>query len=643
MNKKEYMEQISRALECVDPDTARDIMEDYEAHFERAAESGRSEQEIIGELGSIEEFVEELKQFTTGKESKADGRTADGSGSDRSGEAADSRSDQSGDAADRKFDGTGGAADSKFGQNSDMTDGKSDQSGDTTDRKSNRTGDTADSKFGGFGENADEKFNRFNENSKSRFDQRISDIVNSAVNAATSQLSHVSEYLDKAFDGMGEWFSNFEKTGESEKDYRKRQEKAKYDQQSRWDRSEGGERVFVYDDHGYQYSADTEEEYMDECSGILTKQEGIRHISVDSKAAEVTILRAEDDVFHYSYKNDGSAGSKVVYRLEKRVSQDTIYLNIARDEQVQKKNHFTILGGIFEENADIRLVLRLPEWMETLSVAGKSGDITMSSCGIRTLQLKTMSGDVAVNNSSSDKCMLESISGDATAKNSSFGYVLLSSKSGDAGLTNSSAQKAACRSMSGDATATNCELGEAAVSSMSGDAKAVDCHGGAISVESKSGDAGIRQVSMRNIKVSSISGDADTENAAAEKFIIKTVSGDVDAKQVRADILKASATSGDISLRGSSADMALSNGSGDIIIVQEGNTRATVTTRSGDVHFHLRNNGEGFAAKVSTHGDITCRYGNLQLVEAENGLHRYGAEGSSLEISLTSGDITITD
>ena len=33
------MEQLSKVLERVDPEVARDILEDYEAHFERAKES----------------------------------------------------------------------------------------------------------------------------------------------------------------------------------------------------------------------------------------------------------------------------------------------------------------------------------------------------------------------------------------------------------------------------------------------------------------------------------------------------------------------------------------------------------------------------------------------------------------------------
>ena len=42
MTKKEYMDLLSRALLHVEPEVARDIMEDYEAHFERAKDSQRN-------------------------------------------------------------------------------------------------------------------------------------------------------------------------------------------------------------------------------------------------------------------------------------------------------------------------------------------------------------------------------------------------------------------------------------------------------------------------------------------------------------------------------------------------------------------------------------------------------------------------
>ncbi len=584
MNRKEYMEQLSKAMEGIEPDTARDILEDYEAHFERALESGRSEEEIISELGSVDEFVEELGQFISEK-------AGDGKG-------AKSASDNT--------------------QN--------------TQKK-----------------NAGQHSGSYNWDNK-EFSDKISNIVNSAVNAATSGLNHLSGYFDKAFGNFEGWMSGFEKTDEKEADYQRRQEAAKYREKRSGRNSEDFNFNKSFDNffknNRYNYSPDEDmdgEQYMAECSGTLYQEDGIRHISIDSKSADIKITASTDGAFHYNYKNEGSAGSKIVYRLERKQSKDTIYLNIQRDEQVQRKNHFTILGGIFEEGTEIELSLKIPEWMESLVVNGKSSDISMRSCKIRTLQLKTMSGDIQFQKAQAERSMLESMSGDVDIADSKFDYVLASTMSGDASMKEVRAQKAACRSMSGDASVINSEFGEAAVTSKSGDAKAFGCRGGVLNVESMSGDAKAEELSVQNIKVSSKGGDADIVGIKAEKVLVTTISGDISADKLESDILKTSVVSGDMSIRGTSREMTLTNGSGDIIVVQHGDTAAKVSTRSGDVHFHLKNGGNGFAARVSTHGDIQYRYQDLKLNDAANGIHRYGAEGSMLDIQMTSGDLSITD
>ena len=601
MNRKEYMEQLSRAMEGIEPDTARDILEDYEAHFERALESGRSEEEIIRELGSVDEFVEELGQFIF---------------------------DKAGNSKEEKANTEDSAKDSAQNMN------------DTQEKNARQ-----------------QRSGSYHWDNK-EFSDRIGNIVNSAVNAATSGLNQLSGYFDKAFGNFEGWMSNFEKTDEKEADYQRRQEAAKYREKRNernsensnyykdFDQSYRADDFFKNKDSSYNYSPDEDmdsEQYMAECGGILYQEEGIRHISIDSKSADVKIAASTDGAFHYSYKNNGSAGSKIVYRLEKKLSRDTIYLSIQRDEQVQRKNHFTILGGIFEEGTNIELSLKIPEWMESLIVNGKSSDISMCSCKIRTLQLKTMSGDIQFQRAQSERSMLESMSGDVEITDSKFDYVLASTMSGDACMKEVMAQKAACRSVSGDATAINSEFGEAAVTSKSGDSEASGCRGNMLNVESISGDVQAKELSVQNVKVSSTGGDVDIAGIKAEKVLVTTISGDVCADKLESDILKASVTSGDMSIRGTSREMTLTNGSGDIIVVQYGDTTAKVSTRSGDVHFHLKNNENGFAARVSTHGDIKYRYKDLKLDDAANGIHRYGAEGSMLDIRLTSGDISITD
>ena len=453
--------------------------------------------------------------------------------------------------------------------------------------------------------------------------------------------------MDKAFSGLGDCFSSFEKSGENMADYRRRQENAKSEAES-YQREGTGQKEnspFKYsfsDDYDNMCSSN-EEQYMPECSGIVTKEEGIRHIVVDSKSADVEIYPSKDLNFTYHYVNEGSVGSKIIYYCEKKVSQGTLTLNIVRNEKVSRKNHSSILGGVFEGNPDLRLTLYLPEWMEALEVSGKSGDIKMQNTSIRTLMLKSMSGDVSLRQVNADKCMAESMSGDVEIKDGIFDYVLAASKSGDANGFKMKAEKAAFKSMSGDAKIKESEFGEAVVSSMSGDAEGYNSKGRIISVSSMSGDAYVQELSAEDAKISSQSGDAGAEAVKSERLLLTASSGDLEGKAISVKILKASVVSGDMSMRGHADQMSLSTGSGDVVVVQEGDTKASVNTRSGEIHFHLKNNGAGFASKVSSHGNTSYNYADLHLTDAANGIHRYGREGSSLEIKSTSGDITITD
>ncbi len=77
MNRKEYMDRLKEALEGAEESLRDEIISDYEAHFDDAAASGRSEEETCESLGSIEELVAEI-----GLEG---GKTADREGLGRSG------------------------------------------------------------------------------------------------------------------------------------------------------------------------------------------------------------------------------------------------------------------------------------------------------------------------------------------------------------------------------------------------------------------------------------------------------------------------------------------------------------------------------------------------------------------------------
>lgn len=62
MNKAEYMEALRERLQYYNKALETEILEDYEQHFAEGLAEGRSEEEIIAELGNIEDMLQEFSQ-----------------------------------------------------------------------------------------------------------------------------------------------------------------------------------------------------------------------------------------------------------------------------------------------------------------------------------------------------------------------------------------------------------------------------------------------------------------------------------------------------------------------------------------------------------------------------------------------------
>jgi uncharacterized membrane protein len=61
MTRNEFLGRLRQGLVGLDPDYIRDVMNDYEAHFEDGVSSGRSEQEIAAALGDPGRLARELR------------------------------------------------------------------------------------------------------------------------------------------------------------------------------------------------------------------------------------------------------------------------------------------------------------------------------------------------------------------------------------------------------------------------------------------------------------------------------------------------------------------------------------------------------------------------------------------------------
>lgn len=570
MTKKEYMEQLSKALEILDSNTAVDILEDYEAHFAQAKAEGRSEEEVIRELGPIDELVEELSGLSGVKQTKG-----------------------------------------------------------------------------------------------------TADVLKNQVNRALGAIGNV-------IDSIGTTLSDYEKTNETPEDYRKRQDHAKYVYPEKKEPvSENSEEAYSFESDGagahrnhindakeveerYSYSGPgnndrvqneyEEPDYISDQKLTIPSSDGVQGVSVEAESADIEIYPSDDSEIHCEYENSGNAESKIDYYLERRIASGILYLNVRKRTDTQShrgfgRTHLSILDNFFGAGSDpeIQVKLYVPVNLRSLTVHGKSGNIEVKGITIQTMQIKTASGDIEMTEVKGGKCMADTMSGDVTAFGGSYESLLLSTKSGDAKADNLVAEKMAIRTMSGDSKAKNVKSHEVEVTSMSGDAEAQDCQGGSMKLASVSGDVDASNIRMETLKLQNTSGDIDMENIEAGVMMTVTASGCQDISEVHGENVKLSSKSGDISARGTFGELSADALSGEIIIVQNGDTKAKVVTGSGDIHFHLKNQNHGFAAKLTTHGDSTFRYNKLNMQEAANGLHRYGAEGSSLELKSTSGDIVLAD
>lgn len=62
MTKSEYMEALQKKLECFNRQLQQEIVEDYERHFAEGIAAGKTEEEIVADLGSIEDMIRELPE-----------------------------------------------------------------------------------------------------------------------------------------------------------------------------------------------------------------------------------------------------------------------------------------------------------------------------------------------------------------------------------------------------------------------------------------------------------------------------------------------------------------------------------------------------------------------------------------------------
>ena len=63
MNKADYMKELIEKLADFEEELVQEIVSDYEEHFANGAVKGKTEEDVIAELGTVDELIEELQEL----------------------------------------------------------------------------------------------------------------------------------------------------------------------------------------------------------------------------------------------------------------------------------------------------------------------------------------------------------------------------------------------------------------------------------------------------------------------------------------------------------------------------------------------------------------------------------------------------
>ncbi|MBC1375055.1 DUF1700 domain-containing protein [Listeria sp. FSL L7-0091] len=60
MNKQDFLNELNQRLELLDPKERRELLSDYQEHFRNGVEAGKSEEQIVFDLGRPEEIAADI-------------------------------------------------------------------------------------------------------------------------------------------------------------------------------------------------------------------------------------------------------------------------------------------------------------------------------------------------------------------------------------------------------------------------------------------------------------------------------------------------------------------------------------------------------------------------------------------------------
>lgn len=405
MTKEKYMSELTEKLGVFGDEIKNEIVSDYEEHFRMGLASGKSEDQICKELGSIDELVAELNKLTGKEDSKEDNKEwkknfefhFDDMTKEKFSKAAENFGDNFNEAV-KTFAGLLGS----FAANVVKT----------TERVGGSVGESA-SQFTG---NVSDKAQEFAKSFTAGFE-----------NAAGKVADKADKFAKEVARGYNETRN-------------KEAAEASCNTEADWETLSTNEN-----------NAASEKKECEDCDSVI----------IEADCADITISDSEDGKVRFNYTNHGSVNQQLAYRFDFHQEGRTIYATVKK--RPGATNFFKSMSC-----PDIELEVFLPEGLKNVSVGTMSGEIKADDVSVEQFCIKTMSGDIDIDNCVFKALEGTTMSGDISTEDCGAVSASFSTVSGDLDFAGN-AESINAKTTSGDLNLTCTGAADITANSISGD------------------------------------------------------------------------------------------------------------------------------------------------------------------------------
>lgn len=458
MNKAEYMKELIEKLNGFDEELVQEIVSDYEEHFANGAEKGKSEEEVITELGSVDELLDELQEFQ--RESAK----------------------QHVKMPIKNQEKENGVWETQFAVPAEVIASEElKKKMEEATREAEQTMETP----------AWEEALRKMQESVDKIDwsvadamQKLNDAVNSVDwdgtwNRAKAQVKNAAENIDVS--AIGETFANMGLAiANAVMGKRSNHEEEEYDEENREEELEEEPEELEEELEDLEEESEdideedwAEEENLEEENGPAlqewvsepkgdTPTEKCKKLVIDGKFADVYLEGTDEHEIRVEYENHGSLKDAMKYPFYSYQKEGTFYAGIKMNKE--KKSSFFRFNS---SEPQIELKIKVPKNMQSVEVQTVSGEMKAVQLVCDSVKLASVSGDARLNTIHCKNFKMESVSGDIAVREVTGETVQASSVSGDVTVW-ASAKKYDFSTTSGELMVRFDEVAETRISVVSG-------------------------------------------------------------------------------------------------------------------------------------------------------------------------------